>query len=351
MQQQVSPSENRKSASRQKSIKKTCYTANIVYLFVHVLYFVLFLVTQTWVPFFVNIGSIVCYILFFLVLRKEKFYLYALLCGNHFFAFVTVCTIYMGFGSGFCLYLISLCVVSFITTYFSYKGIGMKGSIIWVGLSAALYLGLYISSRFTSPVYAIPQWLEIFLFSFHSAAAFLFVAAYLVFFVNYAKRLEKRIMGESRTDELTQVNNRYALYDFFDSVENKTDYYLALFDIDDFKLINDKYGHVSGDHVLQQVAKIADGLFADAFFCRYGGEEFVIIDNKPSSLDEFKQQLETLRKAVSDLEFEFDGDKVHLTITIGVSKFEEGFSNEEWINFADKKMYQGKSSGKNVTVI
>lgn len=330
-------------------IRKTCYSANIIYLFVRLFYLILFLISQTYILAIIDGVSIVAYLLCFLMLKKQKYYLYALLCGNEFFAFVSVTTIMLGFGSGFHLYLIGLCVVSFFTTYFS-KDRNTKGSILWVGLSLAIYLTLYLVTKFNAPYYAIENWLEITLFITHALAVFAFVASYMVVFLKYAVSLENKIMNESRTDELTQISNRYGLYDYFDQVEDKASLTLAIFDIDDFKNINDTYGHVAGDFVLKRVAEIATESMSDSFVCRFGGEEFVVIlrdDARASSFD----KLEALRKSIEKESFEFNGAKIMITITIGGAKYSEGFTIENWFEKADEKMYFGKNSGKNKTVL
>ena len=139
----------------------------------------------------------------------------------------------LGFGTGFHFYLIGLCIVSFFTSYFS-KTKNIRGSIVWVGLSLAIYLTLFFVTEFNPPYYAIERWLEITLFVTHAVVVFAFVASYLVVFLKYALSLEKKIINESRTDELTQINNRYALYDFYDT-EDKSSMALVLFDIDNFK--------------------------------------------------------------------------------------------------------------------
>ena len=170
---------------------------------------------------------------------------------------------------------------------------------------------------------------------------------YLVVFIRYALSLEKKIIGESRTDELTQINNRYALYDYFNQEDHKSSKALALFDIDNFKKINDVYGHVTGDFILKRVAELATDALKESFVCRYGGEEFVIVlDNNT-----YYEKLETLRKSIEKETFEFEGNKHHITITIGAMNYQDNSSLEKWVELADEKMYFGKKTGKNKTVI
>lgn len=153
-------------------------------------------------------------------------------------------------------------------------------------------------------------------------------------------------MNESRTDELTQINNRYSLYDYFDQEKDKSNLSLAIFDIDDFKNINDGYGHVTGDYVLKTVAEIINNQLSDSFVCRYGGEEFVVVMNKNVAY----KKLEEIRKTIEKTTFEFNNNKINITTTIGIAEYINGISLEKWIENADKKMYSGKNSGKNKTV-
>ena len=331
------------------TIQKTCYTANTTYLILHVFYLVLFIVSKLDILIYIDAAVVLIYLLYYLLIKNKKYYLYALICGNVFFAFISVTTVMLGFATGFHFYLIGLCIVSFFTTYFS-KTKNIKGSIVWAGLSLAIYLILFFVTEFNPPYYAIEKWLEVTLFSTHAVVVFVFIVSYLVVFLRYALKLEKKIMNESRTDELTQINNRYALYDFFDLEEDKSSMALALFDIDDFKNINDTYGHVTGDYVLKRVAEITTEVLSDSFVCRYGGEEFVIVltDDEQHS---FYDRLEVLRKRIEKETFEFEKVKINITITAGVVNYEEGIKLERWVELADEKMYSGKYSGKNKTVI
>ncbi|MBR6865749.1 MAG: hypothetical protein IKM80_00705, partial [Bacilli bacterium] len=204
-----------------KTIDKTCLTANTIYLVLHIFYLVLFIISGLTVLSIVT-GAIIAFYLFsYWLIKIKKYYLYALICGNVFFGFITVTSLMAGFNTGFHFYLIGLCIVSFFTSYFS-KSKDIKGSIVWVGLSLAIYLTLYLVSKFNEPYYRIENWLEITLFTTNAVVLFGFIASYMVVFLKYALSLEKKIMNESRTDELTQIKNRYGLYDYFEMMEDKS---------------------------------------------------------------------------------------------------------------------------------
>ena len=328
-----------------KTINSTCYIANIAYLILRAFYLILFIISGLYVMVWITIGTIVIYLLCFLLIKKKKYYLYALVCGNEFFAFIIASTLILGFNTGFHFYLIGLSVVSFFTSYFSrYNNI--KGSIVWAGLSLIIYLTLFFVTKYNAPYYVITDWLQTTLFVTHVAVVFLFVVFYLVIFIKYALSLERRIINESRTDELTQINNRYGLYDYFNETMNKDSKVLALFDIDNFKEINDHHGHVTGDYVLKKVAEITSNVLNGSFVCRFGGEEFIMVLDKEGHLE----RLEELRKSIEKEVFEYEGEKVNLTVTIGVAPYLKDMSLEKWIDDADTKMYLGKKSGKNKVV-
>ena len=330
-----------------KTIAQTCYGANILYLILHIVYLIFFLIAKANILVYINAGIIAFYLLCFLLIKRRKYYYYALLCGNVFFAFVSVSAIMLGFNSGFQLHLIGLCVVSFFTSYFS-KRRRIGGSILWVILSFGIFITLYFVCKNNPPYYFIDSWMETTLFIIHSLFVFGFVAVYLVIFLRYAFSLEKKIMNESRTDELTQINNRYGLYDYFEETSDKANLVLALFDIDDFKKINDTYGHVTGDYVLKEVARLASTKVEDGFICRYGGEEFVfVLDNHKNDV---VKKLEFFKEVIQNTTFEFNGVVLKITVTIGASKFNNNFTLERWVEEADKKMYQGKNSGKDKVV-
>ncbi len=335
---------------RTRIIKNTAYSANFLYLALHVFYLILFLVNQLWEMVYADIAFIGVYLFCFYVLKKAKYYIYALICGNAFLAFISIATIYLGFHSGFHLIIIGLATISFFTAYFS-KVRGVKNPLIWSALSIVVYLTLYFITRFVNPVYTIPFWLETTLMVTNILICFLMLIMYLTIFLKYAFFLENKIMNESRTDELTQINNRYALYDHLESIDNKTNLFLAIFDIDDFKMVNDTYGHVCGDYILKSIAQITTKTMSDEFVCRYGGEEFIVI-LKNEKKNQVFQRLETLRKNIENYAFEFEGKKIHITITLGAAKYTKDINSlASWIEVADAKLYDGKQTGKNKTIL
>jgi len=124
-----------------------------------------------------------------------------------------------------------------------------------------------------------------------------------------------------------------------------------MFDIDHFKKINDVHGHLAGDFVLKEVAKIVQGrIRRDEVFARYGGEEFAIVLPE-TSLDGAKALAEGLREKIESSRFVFQNELIRVTISIGVSELaDQDKTSLDLIKAADEKLYAAKRGGRNRVV-
>ena len=124
-----------------------------------------------------------------------------------------------------------------------------------------------------------------------------------------------------------------------------------MIDIDFFKKINDTYGHLIGDCVLQQLARILKKNFRTTdCVARYGGEEFAIV-MPYAPLNKACRKLEGLRKQVEEFTFcKKEGLNLKVTISIGVYEYKKGMSVKELIEKADENLYAAKRSGRNRVV-
>ncbi len=120
-----------------------------------------------------------------------------------------------------------------------------------------------------------------------------------------------------------------------------------MLDVDYFKNINDTYGHDAGDEVLKSLANILnDEKSRDDKFQpgRWGDEEFlVVLGSYSGNKQESTERLETLRKRISDNTMIYCGNKIKVTVTIGLTL-------DEIIKEADAKLYEGKENGRNQVV-
>lgn len=157
-------------------------------------------------------------------------------------------------------------------------------------------------------------------------------------------------------DELTGVFNRKGYEEEFNKQWNIFKRYgiifaLAVFDIDDFKAINDTYGHKAGDIVLQKVAKDAKKVFRNVDIpARYGGDEFIVILPN-TSLKQAMISAERMRKLIESADLRYWGQTVKekVTISIGVAAVNKTDTPETFFERADRALYKAKKSGKNQT--
>jgi two-component system cell cycle response regulator len=132
---------------------------------------------------------------------------------------------------------------------------------------------------------------------------------------------------------------------------HKTPLSLLMFDVDHFKLVNDRHGHVAGDYVLTQIAEIVTStLRTEDLFVRYGGEEFCVLC-RGATLEKASVLAERLRAKVETHLFVHHGDRISTTISVGVAAFvDHPDASTQLISDADGALYRAKRAGRNRVV-
>jgi len=173
-----------------------------------------------------------------------------------------------------------------------------------------------------------------------------------------AENLQSALASERRralVDPLTGIGNRRALEHELAAQWRRwrrggTELALAIIDLDEFKAVNDTYGHRAGDKVLSSVAALcAERLRTGDFIARYGGEEFVLL-LPDTGLDGAHELAEALRAQVGQCRFHYRGTPVPVTLSAGIACFRAGNSPGEVIERADRALYLAKSGGRNRSV-
>lgn len=160
----------------------------------------------------------------------------------------------------------------------------------------------------------------------------------------------------AHTDPLTKLPNRRAFMDKVNQVQNccrDTDLmsFIIIADIDDFKKVNDRYGHDCGDYVLVTISqKMLSCLRKSDFLGRWGGEEFIILLPYADTGGGIST-IERIRSEISNAVYKFDGQEIKVTMTFGICEFRSDNNIDDCIRRADKALYQGKKNGKNCFVI
>ena len=170
------------------------------------------------------------------------------------------------------------------------------------------------------------------------------------------KRIEKELQRLAMTDPLTGAYNRRHFFELAQQEFDRSRRYnrkisMIIFDVDYLKQINDSYGHVVGDRVLQVTAqRFMDNLRQMDIFARYGGDEFVVLLPE-TNLEQAKLAAWRLHKVVSSEPVETLEGPVHLRISMGVACSQDADGMETLLLNADQALYTAKESGRNQVVV
>lgn len=164
--------------------------------------------------------------------------------------------------------------------------------------------------------------------------------------VEYNKQLEDELL----IDGLTGLYNYRGLLNFTKSnVSNNNKMQMAILDLDNFKSINDTYGHEVGNVVLKKLAELLKELQSEnTKVARYGGEEFAVLFLNQKIEDSYKE-LDEIRKKLEIINFEDIPDK-SITFSAGISSYNKTMNIREFFETADKLLYEAKINGKNQVV-
>lgn len=277
---------------------------------------------------------------------------------------VTVYTIfstyYIGLKCGTYCFLFSIVPIIIYFGCFLFKGAKRWSIVLMLAINFAVFVVLYVIFTKREPIYELTPDTRLLLVIFSS-----FVMIFSTIFYNtiyiYANEREivnleeknKQLSVDAHEDVLTTLLNRRGFLPLIEpmiKVTSSEEFCVAFIDIDDFKVINDSYGHEAGDEVLRHITTLMRKEMHDCDICRWGGEEIVIL-MKGYSMDNAKERLEALRKSIETIPTAFFNKQIFVTITIGLEKYSKKYKTpEEIIKAADKRMYYGKQHGKNMLI-
>lgn len=270
----------------------------------------------------------------------------------------------LGWNSGFSTYFFTAVASTF---YFSYLNSSRDGSrhALPFGLSLLIilcYLFNYFLMSHVTPLLPVASpFLSTLTFLANTVAGFGAVIAFFYLFIweiSHKNRIltdQNALLDElAKKDPLTKLLNRRSMNSILnDHMEQlkKTGkrFTLILGDIDDFKKINDTFGHDAGDMVLVKVSDTINmNVSINDAVCRWGGEEILILVHEPVEMASLKA--EKIRKAIEAATVSFEGIDIGITMTFGVAESLPGYKIEHLIQQADDKLYFGKKHGKNQVV-
>lgn len=333
------------------------FSVTMVHLFLTIIFGCLHILPL----FLFNIFSVLTYVLCFFLVRKDFFlpvyYITYLEIILHSF----IATLCLGWQFGFAQYIIAIIPVGY---YICYTMNIKRHKVLIATISALVAMLVFLSCKIFSfyrePLYILDnQFWEIGLYIFNSICSFLFLIVFSLVFVFEIKLTSNQLKHQNAvleqlasTDPLTGLYNRRSMDVFLSqALESSSTFTLVMCDIDDFKKINDTYGHDFGDVVLKGIAKIVTAQVKEqGYVCRWGGEEILILINN-TSLESAYRISENIRRNVANQVFEYNSQWVRCSLTLGVAVHDKKDTVEETITQADYNLYRGKRTGKNKVVL
>lgn len=230
------------------------------------------------------------------------------------------------------------------------------GSIISIGM---LVVGIILVLTPLGP-YIPAQYDKNYIMRYFCAYGIMIMMCYMMEYVQYQVRNNLHIAREvaslkSKTDALTGLANRYGFNDYVGFHEKRSSPEAGLFgvivcDLDNFKLVNDQYGHEVGDELLVEISdNLRSMVRSEDLVSRWGGEEFLIL-----MLDADRQGVmvlaEKIRRKIEQSTMELGSAELHVTLSLGIQVQSVNQPLSETMKEADQAMYEAKNTGKNRVV-
>lgn len=343
------------TADVKKYVLKKMYFVNASLIFLHVVFAFIYAFCDMPVLFYTNLFDVLlCFWgCFCLKKREAKKYVHLLFYELYIFMFVSI--VFLGWEYGYQHYCISFTVAIFFCDYYLNKKEKIqKRTIAMAFINAMLYVGLRWWSYNHPNIYSVQnEFIVKGIFVLNSLLTFFFVSMYILIYSATANQLENDLRNMAENDALTGLFNRRKMMSMLEqTVVPNCDkkILLAMFDVDFFKKVNDSYGHGAGDEVLRKIAQILKNQnfgLNEYSVCRWGGEEFLALCEYDCSKNDVIEEFELIRKEIENFDIFYEGKKINVTITIGVSFYKKEFSLDDFLKEVDTYLYNGKESGRN----
>ncbi len=327
---------------------------------VHAALLVIMLVTGVMPLVQVNVLSVTVYAFCFLLCRLGYILPVYLSIITEVTAYTIISTHFIGLRCGTYCFLFSIVPIIIYFGCFLFKGLKRWHIIMMLAINFGVFAWLYVHYWAEMPVYNLDDSARIGLVLFSS---FMMVFSTIFFNVVYIysseveltslEKKNKQLSVDAQEDALTTLLNRRGFLPLIEPLMkdgNMNHFCVAFCDIDNFKRINDSFGHDAGDEVLRHLTEIIKREMHGCAICRWGGEEIVIL-MRDYDMAVAKEKMEYLRRSIESNPTVFFNKRIPATITIGLEEYSDTYkAPEDLIKAADERMYYGKQHGKNILI-
>ena len=330
----------------------------------HLLILLLFLYAQVYFMVIVNIFSILTYIGCYFIAMRDNYPLFFSTVYIEVSIHITLATIMIGDQSGFTMHWIAILSILYMCCY-GYRTLDNTKNkynfkpAIFIFISAVLFIALRIHDSSIGPIHPLTDETIYHLFFFMNyIITMMAVVVSLSIFITQALNLNNRLIQQnsllevlSTTDTLTGLSNRRIVTDFFGrAAAEHIPFCVILGDIDDFKKINDTYGHDCGDKALISVASIFKACIRKTdIICRWGGEEILVVLPECDTANAKNIALK-IKQTLNNTTISYNDKKITISMTFGISSSDDAPDTDGIVQIANSHLYYGKAHGKNCVI-
>ena len=312
---------------------------------------------------FFNFASILVYIgNSFLLLKHPAKVCYISFVEIILHSFISV--ILLGNDFGFSMYFILLVPMVYNMLHSTNINHYILKSNVLAILSFILFVTCYIISNVHEPIYSNTSLESIrpFIYVINMLITFFTLSFFSILFILETMTAYNKLYSQNQqldilanTDHLTGLFNRrtmteHVIHMLESYTTTKEPFSIIICDVDNFKNVNDTYGHKCGDEVLKTIASTFQELTRDKdFLCRWGGEEFLIL-LKGTDIEQARIIAERIRVNISETDITYNDLHINITMTFGVASVTEEQDYNILFKLADSRLYTGKKNGKNVVI-
>lgn len=172
--------------------------------------------------------------------------------------------------------------------------------------------------------------------------------------ITIARKAEEQTRYIARTDFLTGLSNRWSMFQYLDEKNNSEQITMITADLDNFKQVNDIYGHQSGDRALIETSRMLKESFPSDFIARLGGDEFLIVSERILTNQDIEKELQHMMNVMHEFytnDPEFGKLSVSIGTAVSISENGKGHDFEELMHRSDAALYEAKQAGKDAYIL
>ena len=298
-------------------------------------------------------------LLFYISVKVKKDYSVGMIVIAYFeiISFASLSTLMLGRQVGFLLYIIGMLAVIFYLAYdrgdrrFYYQGSGCALIILMAALDP-FCRNYFLPYKEKVAPYVDGLYVMNIVITIGTVVMVSFLYAQEINRMNRElKDVNDKLIYDATHDHLTGLINRYRMEEHIDNInrDKNESFMVAMMDVDDFKEINDRYGHKVGDMALKMISKEAAECLKNFHVARWGGEEFILI-SRNVDWNTGMGQIRRFHERIQQQDVEYEEGQLRIHMTIGAVQGDNSHPVSHWMMEADELLYIGKNGHKNCIV-